>query len=216
MLLLLFWVWWEIIPSLVSLAILVGVNNRVFTNLLNIIQITRNFRKMLRHRFQYPRSGWHKIWNSLQKLTTPGWGKSENNEIESIIIQYKVKIWMSGNIWYLHILENNLCRLQKPHVFAKLFVVWHVYEHRICVTIIQVDKVGKLSKPLCNLIRDDATEKKHISVTLFDPFHPMVHGAMLHPSLTCYSRKHQNCRNYFCRGEVCKTLSSAFLSILWV
>lgn len=32
-------------------SILVGVNNRVFTKLLNIIQITRNFRKILRHRF---------------------------------------------------------------------------------------------------------------------------------------------------------------------
>ena len=38
--LLFFWVWLEIMPSLGSLAILVGVNNRVFTNLLNIIQIT--------------------------------------------------------------------------------------------------------------------------------------------------------------------------------
>ena len=174
MLLLLFWVWWEIIPSLVSLAILVGVNNRVFTNLLNIIQITRNFRKMLRHRFQYPRRG--KIWNSLQKLTTPGWEKSENFEIESNIIQYKVKIWMSGNIWYLHILENYLCRLQKPHVFAKLFVVWHVYEHRICVTIIQVDKVGKLSKPLCNLIRDDATVKRKKNYNNWKEHEKLVHA----------------------------------------
>ena len=146
----------------------------------------------------------HKIWNSLQKLKTPGGG------IRKIHIwkhPYSVKIRMSGNIWYLCILETNLCRLQKPHILhlcclTSLFSLYCVFLLHLKLRLIVIVSTDLIPKP------QSQSQSKHFCQFMFDP---LFHKDQFQQMKIFIKKK-----NYFCRTKVCKTLSSAFLSILWV